>query len=42
MKELGFAAVASLSANSKQEEGYKVAKDIISAHPDVAANLLRK
>ena len=37
MKELGFVVVASLSANSKQEEGYKVAKDIISAHPDVAA-----
>jgi ribose transport system substrate-binding protein len=37
MKELGFEVVASLSANSKQEEGYKVAKDIISAHPDVAA-----
>lgn len=37
IKELGYAVVASLSANSKQEEGYKVAKDILSAHPDVAA-----
>lgn len=37
IKELGYEVVASLSANSKQEEGYKVAKDILSAHPDVAA-----
>jgi ribose transport system substrate-binding protein len=37
IKELGYNVVASLSANSKQEEGYKVAKDILSAHPDVAA-----
>jgi ribose transport system substrate-binding protein len=37
IKELGYQVVASLSANSKQEEGYKVAKDILSAHPDVAA-----
>jgi len=37
IKELGYTVVASLSANSKQEEGYKVAKDILSAHPDVAA-----
>jgi ribose transport system substrate-binding protein len=36
IKELGYTVVASLSANSKQEEGYKVAKDILSAHPDVA------
>jgi ribose transport system substrate-binding protein len=37
IKELGYQVVASLSANSKQEEGYKVAKDILSAHPDVSA-----
>jgi ribose transport system substrate-binding protein len=37
IKELGYDVVASLSANSKQEEGYKVAKYILSAHPDVAA-----
>jgi len=37
IKELGYEVVASLSANSKQEEGYKVAKDILSAHPDVTA-----
>jgi ribose transport system substrate-binding protein len=37
IKELGYEVVASLSANSKQEEGYKVAKDILSAHPDVSA-----
>jgi ribose transport system substrate-binding protein len=37
IKELGYTVVASLSANSKQEEGYKVAKDVLSAHPDVAA-----
>jgi len=37
IKELGYTVVASLSAKSKQEEGYKVAKDILSAHPDVAA-----
>ena len=36
-KELGCEVVASLSANSKQEERYKVTKDILSAHPDVAA-----
>ena len=29
--------VASLSANSKQEEGYKVMKDIVTAHTNVAA-----
>jgi len=37
IKELGYEVVASLPANSKQEEGYKVTKDILSAHPDVAA-----
>jgi ribose transport system substrate-binding protein len=37
IKELGYEVVASLSGNSKQEEGYRVAKDILSAHPDVAA-----
>lgn len=36
MKSLGYNVVASLSGNSKQEEGYKVMKDILSAHPDVA------
>ena len=36
IKELGYTVVASLSGNSKQEEGYKVMKDILSAHPDVA------
>lgn len=36
MKELGYTIVASLSGNSKMEEGYKVMKDILSAHPDVA------
>ena len=36
MKELGYNVVATLSGNSKQEEGYKVMKDILSAHPDVA------
>jgi ribose transport system substrate-binding protein len=36
MKELGYTIVASLSGNSKQEEGYKVMKDILSANPDVA------
>jgi ribose transport system substrate-binding protein len=37
IKELGYTVVASLSANSKQEEGYKVMKDIMTAHPNVAA-----
>ncbi len=37
IKELGYQVVASLSGNSKQEEGYRVAKDVLSAHPDVAA-----
>ena len=36
IKELGYEVVATLSANSKQEEGYKVMKDILAAHPDVA------
>src|SRR5450759_1994676 len=36
IKELGYTVVASLSANSKQEQGYTVMKDILSAHPDVA------
>jgi ribose transport system substrate-binding protein len=36
IKELGYTVVASLSGNSKQEEGYKVMKDVLSAHPDVA------
>jgi ribose transport system substrate-binding protein len=36
MKELGYNVVATLSGNSKQEEGYKVMKDILSAHPGVA------
>jgi ribose transport system substrate-binding protein len=36
IKELGYEVVATLSGNSKQEEGYKVMKDILSAHPDVA------
>jgi ribose transport system substrate-binding protein len=36
MKSLGYTVVASLSGNSKQEQGYTVMKDILSAHPDVA------
>jgi ribose transport system substrate-binding protein len=36
IKELGYEVVATLSGNSRQEEGYKVMKDILSAHPDVA------
>ena len=36
IKELGYTVVASLSGNSKQEEGYKVMKDVLSANPDVA------
>jgi ribose transport system substrate-binding protein len=35
MKELGYQVAASLSGNSKQEEGYKVMKDILSANPDL-------
>jgi len=34
--EMGYEVVASLSANSRQEEGYKVMGDILSANPDVA------
>ncbi len=37
IKELGYTVVATLSGNSKQEEGYKVMKDIMTAHPNVAA-----
>jgi len=37
MKELGYQIVATLSGHSKQEEGYRIAKDILSANPDVAA-----
>jgi ribose transport system substrate-binding protein len=37
IKELGYQVVATLSGNSRQEEGYRVTKDILSAHPDVAA-----
>ena len=40
IKELGYNVVASLSGNSKQEEGYKVMKDVLSANPDVAGRLL--
>jgi ribose transport system substrate-binding protein len=36
IKSLGYTVVASLSGNSKQEQGYTVMKDILSAHPDVA------
>ena len=36
MKSLGYSVVASLSGHSKQEEGYTVMKDILSAHPDVS------
>lgn len=34
--ELGYEVVASLNGNSKQELGYSLMKDILSAHPDVA------
>src|SRR5215467_1127486 len=40
IKELGYQVVAILSGNSRQEEGYRVTKDILSAHPDVAAIFL--
>src|SRR6516162_3982806 len=40
IKELGYEVVATLSGHSKQEEGYRVTKDILSAHPDVAAIFL--
>jgi ribose transport system substrate-binding protein len=36
MKELGYEVVATLSGNSRMEEGYKVMQDILTAHPDVA------
>ncbi len=36
MKTLGYNVVASISGNSQQEQGYKVMKDILAAHPDVS------
>ena len=36
IKELGYTVVASLNGNSKQEEGYRLMKDILSANPDIA------
>jgi ribose transport system substrate-binding protein len=36
MKSLGYTVVASLSGHSKQEEGYTIMKDVLSAHPDVS------
>jgi ribose transport system substrate-binding protein len=36
IQELGYEVVATLSGNSRQEEGYKVMGDILSANPDVA------
>ena len=36
IKELGYEVVASLNGNSKQELGYSLMKDVLSAHPDVA------
>ena len=36
IKALGYNVVASLSGHSKQEEGYTIMKDVLSAHPDVA------
>jgi len=35
IQELGYEVVATLSGNSRQEEGYKVMGDILSANPDV-------
>ena len=35
IKELGYTVVASLNGNSKQEEGYRLMKDVLSANPDV-------
>lgn len=35
-KELGYEVVASLNGSSQQEKGYSLAKDILSANPDVA------
>ncbi|MCL7454932.1 MAG: substrate-binding domain-containing protein, partial [Anaerolineae bacterium] len=36
MQEMGYEVVATLSGNSRMEEGYKVMQDILSANPDVA------
>lgn len=36
IKELGYTVVASLNGDSKQEEGYRLMKDVLSATPDVA------
>ena len=36
IKELGYEVVASLNGDSKQELGYSLMKDGLSAHPDVA------
>ncbi|MCP3976771.1 MAG: sugar ABC transporter substrate-binding protein, partial [bacterium] len=36
MAELGYEIVATLSGNSRMEEGYKVMQDILSANPDVS------
>jgi len=36
IKELGYEVVATLSGNSRMEEGYKVMQDILAANPDVA------
>jgi len=36
IKELGYEVVATLSGNSRMEEGYKVMQDILAANPDVS------
>jgi ribose transport system substrate-binding protein len=36
MKTLGYNVVATISANSQQEQGYKVMKDILAAHPNIS------
>ena len=36
IKELGYEVAASLNGQSKQELGYSLMKDVLSAHPDVA------
>jgi ribose transport system substrate-binding protein len=36
MKTLGYNVVATLNANSQQEQGYSVMKDILAAHPEVS------
>jgi len=36
IKELGYEVVATLSGNSRQEEGYKVMQDILAANPEVS------